>query len=173
MRWPERLGGLFDKHQAKLFRLSRRLCFDAEDARDLVQETFLRAARKPAAVPAKETDAEAWLVTVLVNLARDRQRSLAMKRRNPIEGASFATPLHAADPEAATVASQSVHAALRLLSTRRRAVIVMRDLEELSVARVAQLLSISPVTVRWHHAAGRRELSRLLAPSAQLKKESR
>ena len=46
-----RLAALFDAHQPRLFRLARRLAGSGEDARDLVQETFLRAARSPQSVP--------------------------------------------------------------------------------------------------------------------------
>src|SRR2546423_4860009 len=43
----DRLGTLFDIHHTRLFRLARRLSRDADEARDLVQDTFLRAARSP------------------------------------------------------------------------------------------------------------------------------
>ncbi len=53
----------------------------------------------------------------------------------------------------------------------RRAVVVLSELEGLDTHRVAQLLGVAVVTVRWHLAAGRRELgARLLpgnTPSAQ------
>ena len=58
-----------------------RLCGSVEDSQDLVQETFLRAARSPASVPAGAPHEEAWLVRVLINIARDRWRRQAVHRR--------------------------------------------------------------------------------------------
>jgi len=57
-----RIGDLFDRHQHRLLCLARRLLSDPEEARDLVQGTFLRAARKPQSLPAEDGGAEAWLV---------------------------------------------------------------------------------------------------------------
>ncbi len=70
----ERLGQLFDAHHQRLFRLALRLTAQREVALDLVQETFLRAAGRPGSIPASDAGATAWLVRVMVNLARDRWR---------------------------------------------------------------------------------------------------
>ena len=51
---PERLGELFDAQHTRLYRLARRLSGDPEEARDLVQETFLRAARKLTPLPGSD-----------------------------------------------------------------------------------------------------------------------
>jgi DNA-directed RNA polymerase specialized sigma24 family protein len=67
----ERLAGLFDAHHDRLYRLARRLTASADDALDLVQETFLKAAKSPNAVPVGATNEEAWLVRVLINIRRD------------------------------------------------------------------------------------------------------
>jgi len=67
----ERLGELFDAHHQRLYRLARRISRDPEEARDLVQETFLRAARHERPLARGTLDEEAWLVRTLVNLCRD------------------------------------------------------------------------------------------------------
>lgn len=158
---PERIAELFDAHRDRLFRLALRLCSDREEARDLVQEAFLRAARQPGAIPPGEPGGEAWLVRTLVNLGRDRWRRLEVRgrAREELRAARSAN----ADPEEAQVARATVRAALGRLSPRRRAVIVLHELEERPVREVARLLGVTEVTVRWHLLAARRELARTLA----------
>jgi DNA-directed RNA polymerase specialized sigma24 family protein len=60
----ERLAALFDAHEDRLYRLARRLAASADDARDLVQDTFLRAAKSLGSVPIGLAKEEAWLVRV-------------------------------------------------------------------------------------------------------------
>lgn len=97
----ERLGELFDAHHDRLFRLARRLARDPEEARDLVQETFLRAARRPGSIPPTGPGGEAWLVRTLVNLCRDRGRRCRVRERYRAAAPAAAA---AADPESAAVA---------------------------------------------------------------------
>ena len=155
----ERLAQLFDAHHERLYRLARRMTWEAEEARDLVQETFLRAALRPGRAPAGEPAGEAWLVKVLVNLCRDRFRRLAVRARvHDALGRESAL----SDPEPAVVARAAVQSALARLSPRRRAIVALHELEDLPVGQVARLLGLSQVTVRWHLAAARRELAVLL-----------
>lgn len=160
-RVADRLAALFDAHHERLYRLALRMISDPEEARELVQEAFLRVARRPRSLPADEAAGEAWLVRIVVNLCRDRRR-----RRKVRDGARAELPSSAAAPsaEAASVARLSVAAALSDLPARRRAVVVLAELEGRTSAEIAELLGISRVTVRWHLAAGRKELARKLAP---------
>gem|GEM_PF-1341728 len=164
----ERLARLFDGQQQRLFRLAVRLASDREEARDLVQETFLRAARSPGSVPGGDSGGEAWLVRTLVNLCRDRWRRMAVRERERSFLKAAETPdIPPEATEAAAVARATVHAALARLSPRRRAVIVLHELEGQAVRDVARLLGVAAVTVRWHLLAARRELARLLSVSPQ------
>lgn len=155
-----RLGVLFDAHHQRLYRLARRLSGSSEDARDLVQETFLRAARAPASIPGGATHEEAWLVRVLVNVARDRWRRRAVQRRaDPGRHASIGST---SDPERSAIAHATIWRALDALPPRRRAILVMYELDGMGIRAIAQLLDVAPVTVRWHLSRGRRELARVL-----------
>jgi RNA polymerase sigma-70 factor (ECF subfamily) len=155
----DRLGRLFDAHHERLFRLARRLSSDREEAQDLVQEAFLRAARQPGAVPEGEKPEEAWLVRTLVNLCRDRFRRLGVRRQAAESLRREAVSHH---PEDAAVARATVQAALARLSPRRRAVVVLHELEGVAVREVARLLGVAEVTVRWHLLAAHRDLATLL-----------
>src|SRR5580704_1538975 len=78
----ERLESLFDVHYDRLYRLARRLTASTDDALDLVQETFLKAARFPKSIPVGTTNEEAWLVRVLVNIRRDQWRKKSVRDRH-------------------------------------------------------------------------------------------
>jgi RNA polymerase sigma-70 factor (ECF subfamily) len=157
----DRLGALFDAHHQRLYRLARRLSRNADDARDLVQETFLRAARSPSSVPRDAPSDEAWLVRVLVNLCRDRWRQAQTRRRLDTSTAPSSAAA-AIDPESAAVARSVVWRALAMLDPRRRAVIVMHELDGEPIDAIARLLGVTAVTVRWHLSRGRRQLAAII-----------
>ena len=155
-----RLGSLFDVHHPRLFRLARRLSRSSEDARDLVQETFLRAARAPGSISTGATHEEAWLVRVLINICRDRWRQNAVRTRARLSGRLEAEP--AFDPEPHLIAQSLVRQALQALPPRRRAILLMYEIEGTSIPAIARLLGVTPVTVRWHLSIGRREMAKTL-----------
>lgn len=134
-----------------------------EEARDLVQETFLRAAGALARVPEEEPAAEAWLVRVAVNLCRDRHRRRSVRRAH---AAPMPREVAAGDGEAARMARWSVRAALLALPPRRRAIVVLHEIEGRSAAEIAALLGMQAVTVRWHLSRARRELAKALLPAS-------
>src|SRR5215468_3094126 len=90
----EAVGRLFDRHHARLYRLALRMIWGGDDARDLVQESFLRAIEHP--LPDDPAAAERWLVRVLVNLCRDRHRRGVVRRAHLRDAAG--DDAHETDP---------------------------------------------------------------------------
>ncbi len=159
----ERLASLFDVHHDRLYRLARRLAPSSDDALDLVQETFLKAARFPKSIPVGATQEEAWLVRVLINIRRDQWRKTSVRdRRDKAAVGGGPAASGGGNPEAALIARTAVWEALNVLPPRRRAIVVMVELEGLAVPAIASLLGISAITVRWHLSMGRRDLTRAL-----------
>lgn len=154
-----RLERLFDAYHPRLYRLARRMTATPDDALDLVQDTFVRAATALGRVPQGAPAEEAWLVRVLVNLQRDAWRRAKVRTDHAAHGRrSEAGP----DPEGRLVAAATIWRAVTALPPRRRAIVVLHELEDLPVARIAALLGITSVTVRWHLFRGRGELARVL-----------
>jgi RNA polymerase sigma-70 factor (ECF subfamily) len=156
----ERLAALFDSYEDRLYGLARRLTSNPEDASDLVQETFLRAARSSTSVPLSAPDDEAWLVRVLINIRRDQWRKSKVRERYRAFDMNLVST--ESDPESALGAKKLIWNALDVLPPRRRAVLILHELEGKRIPEIATLLGVTAITVRWHLSVGRRQLSQVL-----------
>ena len=156
----DRLASLFDMHYDRLYRLARRLSPSTDDALDLLQETFLKAARSVKSIPKGVGSEEAWLVRVLVNIRRDQWRKMSVRRRHwEAEYRNSPVATSGLDSEASLIAREMVWQAVERLPPRRRAIMALSELEGLTVPEIASLLGISAVTVRWHLTMGKRDLN--------------
>jgi RNA polymerase sigma-70 factor (ECF subfamily) len=158
--YAERLGQLFDTHHSRLYSLARRMTRSMDEARDAVQETFLRAARSPGSIPWGMPNEEAWLVRVLINICRDGWRKQAVRSR--MAASTPPPPVDHRSAESELVARTTIWRALDTLPPRRRAILVLYEIEGAAIPAIARLLGIRAVTVRWHLSVGRRELARVI-----------
>lgn len=138
---------------AVLLRTAYALVGDYGHAEDMLQTALLRTARRWTSA---RNAPEAYARQVLVNLCRDRVRWL---RRRPPESilADGAEPPGVVDGAVDGLADEvgrrhSVIQALRGLPAAQRHVVVLRFLEDLSVAETADLLGISQGTVKSYTA---------------------
>lgn len=93
-----------------------------------------------------------------MNICRDKWRQT--KTRDRLDRSMQMMPATGPiDPEAALIARSLVWRALATLDPRRRAVLVMHELEGSPVDVIARTLGVTSVTVRWHLSKGRRELA--------------
>jgi RNA polymerase sigma factor (sigma-70 family) len=165
---PADLARVFADERRFLFGLCYRMTGSAADADDLVQETFARALAKP---PAR-TDApwRPWLVRVALNLARDELRR--RKRRTykgpwlpePVDDAEVIEPSH--EPASTTGRYELLESvsfafllALEVLSPAQRAVLLLRDALDYTVAEAAQALDLSEANVRVLHHRARKAMA--------------
>jgi RNA polymerase sigma-70 factor (ECF subfamily) len=154
-------GTLMRTHAARLLAVARRIVRHEDDARDVVQEAWLRAFR---ALPGFEGQARlsTWLHRIVVNAALMKLRS---QRRRP-EASLDETPIFAEcgsdaneEPsgEEALLAEERralVRRALARLPESHRSVLVLRDFEELDTEETARRLGTSAgaVKTRLHRA---------------------
>ena len=135
--------GIVAAHQQMVLRTAYRLLGRMEDAQDATQEVFLRLFRNQSSI---EGDPKAWLYRVTVNICHDHRR-----RRKPVVDLGPALPDPSPDPERLITLKerrQLIVEGLEILAERERACLVLRDIEDLSTAQVAEILDIEEVTVR-------------------------
>jgi RNA polymerase sigma-70 factor, ECF subfamily len=166
------VDGAFRAHQRFLWGLCYRMTGSAADADDLLQDTFTRAVASP---PADlSSPLRPWLVRVAMNLARDLLRR---RRRTPYHGPWLPQPIETdADSEAFELPPAHEPArtearydlmesvtvafllALEALSPPRRAVLILRDVFDYSVAETAAALGMSEANVKTTHHRARRAM---------------
>lgn len=171
------LEALISRYQSLVYRFSIRMCGDAEDASDVLQETSLAMARSIEDFRA-DSSLSTWLYTIARRFClRKRRRSkFAPTREESLERLSGERLelLHARthDPEEELARKQlgtALADAIASLEPSQREVLVLRDMEGLPASEVAQVLglSVGAVKSRLHRArlAVRSELAPVLGPA--------
>jgi RNA polymerase sigma-70 factor (ECF subfamily) len=167
---------LVRRYGGRLLAVARHFLHAEEDARDVVQDAFLSAFRSLDRFRGG-CRLSTWLHRIVVNAALMKLRGASRRPETPIEDylpRFDETGHHAApveewkvSPEGALLSretSERVRAAIETLPVSYRAVLVLRDIEELSTEETAQVLSLTrtAVKVRLHRA--RLALRTLLVP---------
>jgi RNA polymerase sigma-70 factor (sigma-E family) len=133
------------------------------EAEDLLQASLERLYRAwPRLDAAAESDPDAYLRKILVNTRRSWWRT-KWRRELPV-AAVPERPDPVADPAETYALGALVRAALAELPRQQRAVLVLRYVEDLPVASVADLLGVSVGTVKSQAHRGLRALRASLSP---------
>ncbi|HIG10926.1 MAG: sigma-70 family RNA polymerase sigma factor [bacterium] len=153
---------LVRRHERGAWRVARRLVPSDEDARDLVQDAFLRVFVNLEGFDFKYAFSS-WLLRIVNNLAIDSLR----KRRTAfsISGDDEDDPEpglmdpKALSPSAAmeqTETAAEVQACLETLAPHFQSALVLRELEGLGCMEIAEIVDATHVTVRWRLHRGRK-----------------
>jgi RNA polymerase sigma-70 factor (ECF subfamily) len=164
----EAFGLLVRRYQDRLYPTVLRLTGSAEDAHDLLQETFLRAYRKLSLFQG-ESSFYTWVYRIAVNLAlSDRRRrktsrpAVALSSRETFDPPDDSSQTDPAGPLERAERDARVQNALSALAPDHRAVVVLKDLDGLRYEEIAEMLNIPVGTVRSRLHRARNELRLLL-----------
>jgi RNA polymerase sigma-70 factor, ECF subfamily len=171
---------LVNERSGEIYGLLYRLTENAEEARDLTQETFLRAFQSIVHFRG-ESDLRTWIYRIAINQARNRWRWWRRRRRDvtvsidapdangrPLGLITSLKAVNVPDPEQNAIANERERALRKALSSLRRVyreAVVLRDIEGLTYEEIATALDISVGTVKSRLARGRQELRRKLEGS--------
>jgi len=164
---------LVTRYQARAYRLAWSLLRDAEDARDVSQEAFIRV-WEAADRFRGEARFSTWFYRILLNLCLDRKRRgrwwTALARDEQRDGQpSLIERQPEPGPDAGERVSEAetvarLWDAVQRLSPQQRAAVILYAQEQLPTAEIAAVLRVAEATVRVHlHravAALRKELTR-------------
>ena len=174
------------KYQDRVYNICLRMMGHSEDARDLAQETFIKAFDAINKFEHKSSFFT-WLFRIAVNLSisrrrRDRkinmyslsgddddssseaslaQRDQALKLRGAAQDSLGLEPSERLGREETR---QAVARALQTLDDEQRMILVLRDIESLDYATIADILELPLGTVRSRLHRARRALGELLRP---------
>ena len=140
------LRELHDQHAQALWRYVVHLTGDRAMADDIVQETLLRAWRKPAVLDQSQQSARAWLFTVARNLVIDDKRSAHSQHEFGTD--TLPERMSAESETDAVLDAWLVSDALAELSIEHRAVIVHAYFGGRSTAEISRELDIPEGTVK-------------------------
>jgi RNA polymerase sigma factor (sigma-70 family) len=126
----DRLADVFERHRVWLLRRLALVVGDVDEAQDLCQETFLRAAEHE--LPDGD-DAARWLATVGVRLAIDERRR---RRRWGF------LPIRESDSTWALTADPDLWTALAKLDRRTRAALLMTVVDGFTQGEAAEVLGV-------------------------------
>ena len=158
-----RLRAIVDAHFDALWRFLRRLGIAEADVDDAVQEVILVLTRKLDQV---ESGSErAFVLSTAFRVASSMRRQIK-RRREVAEAPLLEQASTAPNPEASAEQRQLTvlfaHV-LEQLSLEQRAVFVLYELEELTMAEIAETLALPPGTVASRLRRGREAFEKLAA----------
>lgn len=162
-------GHLVEQYQKKVFALTMRMCPTPELAEEAAQEAFLSAWQ---GLPFFRGDSafSTWLYRLASNACVDLLRKESRHQGASLDDETVSVEVPDTAPTPETVAEQKelraqIEAGLRALPPEYRAVLVLREIQQLSYDEIADVLSLDLGTVKSRISRGRKQLREFLTQS--------
>lgn len=159
-------GELVERFQVRLYNSMLQLVGSHDETEDVVQESFVQAYLKLDTFQGN-SQFFTWLYRIAFNIALSRGR----RRRPPLsldhgrELAGIDPEDHSESPDGPLLRAEQValvHCGLDMLSAEHRAILVLREMQEMSYEDIAQILQINVGTVRSRLSRARSQLKQHL-----------
>jgi RNA polymerase sigma factor, sigma-70 family len=137
---------LMRKYDQRLFRISMSIINDEAEARDIMQNTYLKAYLKLDTLQ-NRSNFSTWIIKILVNESLLRKKRKLKQQKNIVNELSdeLETPLkQLLDKELKAILEQAIAS----LPEKYKLVFVMREIEEISTHDVMEVLNISESNVK-------------------------
>jgi RNA polymerase sigma-70 factor (ECF subfamily) len=172
---PEAVREVIGGNNQRLYRIAWSILGDRAEAEDVMQEAYLKAF---AALDGFKGEASlsTWLTRIVINEALTRRRGEQRRARRQQGSVAFMEDYRQALAQGSSVASPAdkllfqrqvahlLETAISRLPEPFRAVLVLREVEGLSVEEVADILSLAPATVRTRLHRAKNRLQQELDP---------
>jgi RNA polymerase sigma-70 factor (ECF subfamily) len=147
-------GELVGRYESKVYSLALKMLRNPEDAEDVLQDTFLRAYRGIKSFQGHSTFST-WIYRITANSALMRLRKKQLPMVSIDDADEHEAPINIADWAPSPVeqllsqeTQVAMNEAVEALPAEFRQVFVLRDIEELSNAEVADILDLSVAAVK-------------------------
>ncbi len=166
----EAFGALIVKYQDRVYNAVWRISGNAEDARDLTQEAFLKALQRISSFR-EDSGFYTWIFRIAVNLALTARRSQKVRRTVALDESQDLSTTQAVGlmrytdevPEDRHLQEKLLEA-MQSLDDDQRAVVVLRDIEDMNYQTIGEILEVPVGTVKSRLHRGRMALREALGP---------
>jgi RNA polymerase sigma factor (sigma-70 family) len=149
-RPPVSLEDEFARHEAELLGVLGSLVGDREDARDALQEAFVKCWRRRDQAP-QVRNLKAWIFRVALNAGRDVRKTAWRRKRQPLSHDDAALCSTHSDPQwLAMRAEQQAHvaSAVEALREEEKTIFLLRQHGDLTYEEIAEALSLPTGTIK-------------------------
>lgn len=151
---------LIDEHRDRVFNITYRMLGNRHEAEDVAQEVFISVFKTIDSFR-EESKFSTWLYRVTVNHCKNRIKYLARRHdrdRDELDettghtnGSYHGGPTRAAEPDRALASAQMeklLQEAIANLDDDHRVVVVLRDVEDLSIEEICEITGLPDGTVK-------------------------
>jgi RNA polymerase sigma-70 factor, ECF subfamily len=170
---------LYDRHEARVWRVVYRLVLDREETRDICQETWLKAFASISRFEGR-SGFGTWVLRIALNSTRSWVRRVQTRRRALGESSlsDCVEALPSSAPGQRRLVDEGRHQAwidraLAQLAPKQRQAFVLRHFEELPLAEISKVMGCREGTVKSHLNRAVRKLRTALQPVVEGREKDR